>query len=367
MKKILLSVAVIGVVGIAVVSATTAYFNDTETVVNNTITAGTIDIEVNDENPWTQALSIADLKPGETDYMNLRIENVGANPAEIYKRIYTILGTTGDESFDCDEVGGVSSDPECRAAQVNGNVDLNNLEDQILYDLYVEIYESEGSYDEGDNPVWWQTIEAGDRLLSNVYPNEETYIDLGMLPVGGYMFVEQSYHFDGGAGNIYQGDELSFTMEVKAEQLAQDQEGMASVILENKSGAPDWTIINDSRFGELTYKTKGATFDYGFKAYDLATGYDYQLIYYPDPWANPKEVILIGSAMTPDGSGNIDVSGLSAELNADLPVSTDDNYPLGAKIWLVPTTSLTGTQLSWTNTGNFLFDTSLITYDDTDL
>ena len=102
MNKILISLLVIGVVGGVVAGVTTAYFSDTETAVGNTITAGTIDIEINDENPWTTAMVIGDLKPGETDYMNLGIENVGMNPVNIYKSIKDMVGTTG-----------IVSEPEC--------------------------------------------------------------------------------------------------------------------------------------------------------------------------------------------------------------------------------------------------------------
>ncbi|MDP2939707.1 MAG: hypothetical protein Q8O13_06505, partial [Candidatus Omnitrophota bacterium] len=99
-------------------------------------------------------------------------------------------------------------------------------------------------------------------------------------------------------------------------------------------------------------------------------GDTYQLIYYPDGWTSGKQVKLIGSPMTASG-GNITVTGQSVDLGIDLPdwgTWADQNHPEGAKIWLVPTSSLSGSDdntLSWTNTDKFLFETGLITYDDT--
>jgi len=366
MKKILLSLIIIGAVGAVVAGVTTAYFSDTETAVGNTITAGTIDIKVNDANPWSSPFTIGDLKPGETDYMNLGIENVGTNPAEIYKSIKGMIGAGGNCVHTC-SVGlyCASSQPECLAE--NGTPQ-DEIQTQIFYDLSVKIYASKSDYTTGKSPVWWQTIETGDQTLDTVYPDDITSIDLGMLPVGGYMFVEQSYHFNETAGNIYQGDVLTFNMEVEARQLAQSAEGNATVTLENKGGAPDWAIISgDDIQGTLTYKTKGPSFDYDLVAKGLTNNGTYRLIYYSDPWNNPEIVTLIGGVVNANNSGVVSLLGQSVNLNKDLPESGDANYPLGAKIWLVPTASLTGSTLSWTNTGQFLFDTSLITYDDTDL
>ncbi len=49
MKKIIVSLAIIAVVGAIVVGATTAFFSDTETSTGNTFTAGSIDLKVDNE------------------------------------------------------------------------------------------------------------------------------------------------------------------------------------------------------------------------------------------------------------------------------------------------------------------------------
>jgi hypothetical protein len=56
------------------------------------------------------------------------------------------------------------------------------------------------------------------------------------------------------------------------------------------------------------------------------------------------------------------------ELNMDLPCPPDTNYAEGAKIWLVPSDDYNATltkMIAW-NPTEYLFETELMTYDDTD-
>jgi len=352
MKKILLSLIIIGAVGAVVAGVTTAYFSDTETAVGNTITAGTIDIEINGENPWTTAMSIGDLKPGETDYMNLGIENVGMNPVNISKKLFNIVGTGGAIAF-C----GVSSEPEfvaeggmpdssssCGSSVWTAN---DEIETQIYYDLSVKIYASKSAYNNGSGtPIWWQTIETGDKKIKEVYSGS-TYVDLGMLPVEGYMFVEQSYHFDEDAGNVYQGDVLTFNMEIKGEQLAEDAEGNTTVTLENKGGAPDW-VINDTDGiqGKLTYKTKSPTFDYSFTGTVKTNGISYTLLYVGPSGNYPYSGQVVLGTQTASGN-SITLSG-----------SVDTGSITNGKIWLIPSTTY---PTGW-DQSNDLFETGLVNY-----
>ena len=224
------------------------------------------------------------------------------------------------------------------------------------YDLSVKV-------DVGDNPNdWYQMIyKDGDNVKVGSIKNKKIF--LGMIPAGKNMEVTQSYHLISDTGNWAQADTMNFDIEIYAEQLT------GSLVLENKSGDPDWQILGaDTIKGTLNYNLTSPTFDYDFTATGLADG-TYQLIYYPDPWNSGKQVKLIGSSMTAS-SGNISVTDQSVDLGIDLPdwnAWADQNHPEGAKIWLVPTSSLSDSTLLWQNTDKFLFETGLITYDDTDI
>jgi len=80
MKKILMSVAVIGFVGALAAGATSAYFNDTETSAGNTFTAGTIDLKVNDAVNWSASdpITLDNAKPGDVKTTSLKVENAGS-------------------------------------------------------------------------------------------------------------------------------------------------------------------------------------------------------------------------------------------------------------------------------------------------
>jgi len=138
----------------------------------------------------------------------------------------------------------------------------------------------------------------------------------------------------------------------------------------------------------LTYNTAGPTFDYSvFGTVPLAST-QYALIYYADKpdrfvvWGgdNPGAVIGIG---TSDSGKNINFAG-SKDLSMSLPHPNDANFDTtkydyciedgyvhcsGAKLWLVPTSDLTG-DVSLPLDGwyplNYLFETDLITYTDID-
>lgn len=208
-------------------------------------------------------------------------------------------------------------------------------------------------------PIWWQSIytDTEGRTLSSVYLSDATYVDLGMIPVGGHMEVTQSYHFSSAADNKYQGDTLSFNITVKGEQLPGNN-GYAQVVLENKTGPTAWDVIQgDEISGTLSYKTHGSKFDFAFSGkaplanhnYVLAIGYN----------ASTDVDTYVGQGTT-NNSGVISFGG-SVDLNKNM---------VNAKAWLVPVENWSGGMV-WTGwpsmVPNILWETGLIWYDDTDL
>ena len=346
MKKILISLSIVGAVAAIAVGGTIAYFSDTETSTGNTFSAGTIDIAIDSENPWTKNYSIGDLKPGETGYINFDITNEGTNPVNVSKTLTSIAGTGGAAIFNCGAYS-ASSEPECVAESGTPNDDVAS---QIIYDLSVEVYASLAS----TTPIWWQEIyNVGEnKSLTDVYGSGGgTYVNLGMIPVGGHMKVTQSYHFNPDAGNQYQGDALSFGITIQGDQMAQTN-GYASVVLENKTGPTEWDIIqSDTLKGTLSYKTQGPLFVYNFSgvaplathSYVLAVGYN----------AATDVDTQIGTGTT-DDNGNITISG-----------SFDTGSLTNAKAWLVPAENWSGGMV-WTDwpgiVSNFLWETGLINY-----
>ncbi|MBT3356082.1 hypothetical protein HOB25_00460 [bacterium] len=344
MKKILKSLMVITAVAAVAIGGTVAYFSDEEKSVGNTFTAGTIDISVNNMNPWSESFAMDDMKPDYIDYINFEIENEGesANPVNVWKDITEIVEITGVVSEpECDGQGGNWSNDAC---SWGGATDNNDLSSVIIYDLYVEVYDS------SNTPIWEQTLylDSEGKTLDDVYAGAKK-VFLGMIPANGYMQVRQSYHMNENAGNEYQGDQMTFNIELYAEQLH------GEAWLENKDTSGPWNVLQDDDFkGTLTYEVKNPTFDFEFDGkvalpnttYVLAAGYD----------GGTNVDTYLGESIS-NGSGDINFTG-DMELGKDMK---------DVKVWLLPKTAWNDGAIQWTQMDKWLWETGLIWYEDTDL
>lgn len=161
----------------------------------------------------------------------------------------------------------------------------------------------------------------------------------------------------------------------------------ATMDLENKNTST-WVPIVDGIGGTLGYNLSGPTFDYGLNATGLADG-DYSMIYYADTedrynnWGGVVGGVGRVIATGTSSGGAMSICG-NVDLGIDLPMLPDanayfydytqepDGYTnaTGAKIWVVPTSVLTSGQMpvaTWSPDNNWLFETDLINYDDTDI
>ncbi len=354
MKNIIKSLSIIAAVAAVVVGGTIAYFSDTETSGNNTFSTGTINIDIAENQVWEDDFVMADMKPSQTDYINFQVNNVGSNPVNVWKKLKNI------QTFDTAELSG-PNEPECLAG--NGNWDgdsceeceynpKHNLHKYINYDLSVEVYE-----DGEESPIWWQTIyrdeDGYSKTIAEVYNGSGAKgILLGMIPAGGFMKVEQSYHLASTVGNWAQDDKLTFDIQITGEQLTN------TVVLDNKvdaNGQPGDVYLTqyDGTEATLTYKVKDKEFTYTLNVVGNLPDGKYTLISYVDPWPGSTSLALANITLA-NGSGYIEDS---IDLNQDLT---------NAKTWLIPGDYTPGQQtgaLDW-NPSQTLFETALMNYYD---
>jgi len=108
-RSVLASVLVIGVAATMLGAGTMAYFNDTETSEGNTFTAGTLDLTVNDQNPYTEHITFDNIAPGFYGSRVYKIKNIGTIDGKLSIEISAITnndnGLTDPES-DVDNTGG---------------------------------------------------------------------------------------------------------------------------------------------------------------------------------------------------------------------------------------------------------------------
>jgi len=123
----------------------------------------------------------------------------------------------------------------------------------------------------------------------------------------------------------------------------------------------DWSVVEDGAWGKMKYNLSGEEFEFVFNGHGLEADTDYTLIYYPDPWPGTG-LICLGSGTTNRG-GNVNIKN-SVEIDF-LPIVLDENFPEGAKIWLVLTSDVSceNGMTGW-NPSEYLFEEALIQFNE---
>lgn len=202
MKRILVSLMTMALVGALVTGGIYAYFSDTETSTGNTFTAGTLDLEVNSENPWTSTgVTVANMEPGvAATPVDISCENVGTLTGDLYMRITSVTDTGGTiNEPECSAEGGTWTSP---SGPCTGNTAVDNISTLITLSCTVG-----GSPVTGLNGVLLSAVPGTWTLIQDDLAGSGTIT----LSIGGTL--------SSGATNEYQGDVSTFTIEF---YLAQD-------------------------------------------------------------------------------------------------------------------------------------------------
>jgi hypothetical protein len=121
-----------------------------------------------------------------------------------------------------------------------------------------------------------------------------------------------------------------------------------------------WEIVPNGSWGKMKYLLNGPEFKLNFNGHGLEPDWNYTLIYYPDPWPG-KNLTCLGNGTANEG-GNIRIA--SSIYTGDLPNESDENFPEGAKIWLVLSDDVDceNRMMTGWNPKEYLFEHNLITY-----
>ena len=126
---------------------------------------------------------------------------------------------------------------------------------------------------------------------------------------------------------------------------------------------PDtWEVVKNGSWGKMKYILKGPEFSFVFNGHKLEANQSYTLIYYPDPWPG-NNLICLGNAST-NGNGSVHIK--NSVNTSSLPKEDDENFPDGAKIWLVLSSDVDNeseipNMAGW-NPTEYLFEYDLINY-----
>ena len=201
-KKVVWALSIILGVAALATGATIAYFYDVEKSSGNTISAGTIDLAVNGDNPLDEAVvTIEDVKPSQNvKDVEVTLSNVGRNDG--IADLHIGVGTADE---------GIDSEPECVAENKTWNgtrctgqeTENENICEMINYD-YCYDANGNGKCDDEDPQG---TLDA----------SQEVYLDV--LPAGVSRKLWLSHHLKAEAGNEYQGDVCTYDIDFTLKQL----------------------------------------------------------------------------------------------------------------------------------------------------
>lgn len=228
MKKILISISIIGVVAGIAIGGTIAYFSDTETSAGNTFSAGTLDLKImdNDESygDGVKATWMAtDVKPGNqynffVPFVQLikTFESINANHTEItcdYSVIEEIPQTESDTdpntNLHPDAMAKEMLITRCVYREDANCIDCLTGQRRLGFDPTNHV--CVGTVLETRND-WKIEDQNGDGKISFYDLKNDVLDNLPPVPNSPEPKFEMSVKFDESAGNDFQGDAFSLDM-----------------------------------------------------------------------------------------------------------------------------------------------------------
>jgi predicted ribosomally synthesized peptide with SipW-like signal peptide len=137
MRKLFLSLAVIGITSAVAIGATSAFFSDTETSSANTFAAGSLDLKLDNGDQNVVKFTLANLRPGNQPTGYYMLKNAGSLNGKLSLSNITVV----------DNENGIT-DPEQKAG------DTTDTQGELSSVLNVRIYvdnDKDGYFSTGDN------------------------------------------------------------------------------------------------------------------------------------------------------------------------------------------------------------------------
>ena len=195
-KKMLLSILIIGVVAVSAGAGTWAYYSDTETSNDNTLTAGTLDLQLDGAN-GIAGVSISNVAPGDLDVTadTILVSNEG-----------TIDGTlTASVSNVGDSENGCANDAETDDDDTTSNDGYacsdESAEGDLSYEVQVTV-----------------TDGGANTYTGYLNPLSVNLVDMDFGTLGADKTITVKYSVDAGADNQIQGDGLIFDIDFSLDQ-----------------------------------------------------------------------------------------------------------------------------------------------------
>lgn len=140
MKRILLSLMIIALASSVAIGATRAYFSDTETSIDNTFTAGSLDLNIDGGDTNVVKFTVNNMRPGNQPTGSWILSNVGS--LDGYLDLENITVTNNENG---------RLEPEIEAGDTTPNI--GELQDVVNFRLYIDV-DKAGGYSAGDIMIY---------------------------------------------------------------------------------------------------------------------------------------------------------------------------------------------------------------------
>ncbi len=246
MKKIIISLSIIAMAAIVVIGGSVAYFSDTEISTGNTFTAGTLDLQVGDNDPITWNFDIENIKPGDSGSEEAVLANTGSTDGYLHitfdNRINNEMGCVEPEVNDTNPPDDSCGDP---------GPDLGELAENL--DLLIYIDEAGGTADQFD--LGTDTLVYQGKAKGILQGDEFNYL----LASAETRDFRVEWFLDISVGNIVQSDKAGFDIVFELTQIQKDIVGdwhfneNAGVVAYDSSGRGNDGALNGAIWGDGKY------------------------------------------------------------------------------------------------------------------
>lgn len=206
MKKIL-GLAIVALLVMAMIGGGTwAYFSDLETSTGNTLTAGTLNLQVGAVDPLTATITVTDAKPGDnTTGVDWLLKNTGNLPG--------YLDITFSNIVDADNT---VIEPEVGSTGEDGTAD-GELAERLTLLIYID-EDDNNTFSSGDVLIFNDFVKGGATALLGQKLNN--YAMAANYGSGNNKAVRVEWGVDSSVGNCIQSDSTGFDVEFSLEQTA---------------------------------------------------------------------------------------------------------------------------------------------------
>ena len=206
MKKILgLTIAALLVIG-TVSGGTWAYFTDTEQSVNNSLTAGTLDLNIDGGDVAVTTFNAGAVAPGDSGDGGSTLSNTGSMAGELDITFSAITNTGGSSGEYGDGVGNL-----CASAEIAVFVDVDQSTQWSSGDIGLK---SDGTTYNWPTPLDYATINSYDSVSYNAV--------IASMATSAADDFRVQWRVPDTAGNNIQGDSVSFDVTFVLEQADAD-------------------------------------------------------------------------------------------------------------------------------------------------